>query len=305
MLIKQPTDPIAVESLKILLYGQPGVRKTSWSFSAKNPLLLDFDNGVKRVAPKFRGAYVSIKSWDDINGLFDAKTDLSAYDTVIIDTAGKALDSLSQKIMKDDTRLRRKDGALSIQGFGVLGLRFKDFMNRLSDLGKHIVLIAHDKEAKNGDETVIRPDITGQSMANVMREVDLCGYMRAHNNKCTVTFNPSDNFYGKNTCGLPEFLEVETTLLSDVIDQALKNMNDDTELYKQYLEQINKVTASLSVCENADDLNQAKVVIMAIEFVSDAKAQAANMMMAKATELKCIMDKKTKLFQDAKSSVPA
>ncbi|WP_159468005.1 ATP-binding protein [Dyadobacter sp. 3J3] len=305
MVIKQPTDPIAVEWLIMLIYGQPGVRKTSFSFSSKNPLLLDFDNGVKRVGPKYRGAYVPIKTWDDTDGLFETKTDLSSYDTIIIDTAGKALEVLSLSIMKGDSRMKRKDGALTQQGFGALAQRFKEFMTRLRDLGKHIVLIAHDKETKSGDETMIRPDVTGSTASNIMREVDLCGYMRSHNGKSTITFNPSDNFYGKNTCGLPEFMEVDGVKLSDVIELALKNMNDDTEIYKQYLDQIHKVQTALSVCENADDLNEAKEVIMQIDFISDVKMQAANLMKEKAAALKCVIDKVTKRYQDATSSVPA
>lgn len=304
MIIKQPTDPIEVKALKVLIYGQPGVRKTSWSFTAKNPLLLDFDGGVRRVNAKYRRAYGPINNWNDAQSLFDPKkTDLTPYDTIIIDTAGKALDMLAIQIMKDDFKMKRKDGALTQQGFGAMAIKFKDFLNRLTDLGKTVVLVAHDKEAKSGDETVIRPDITGQSMSNIMREVDLCGYMRAYNNKCTITFNPSDNFYGKNTCGLPEYLDITEKTLADVVEEALSNMNDDTELYQKYLSQINHIEKVLSICETADDLNQAVGKMREIEFVSDGKVQAANMVKTKATELGLTINKRTKLYEDAKAKV--
>lgn len=305
MVIKNPTDPIQVDTLKVLIYGQPGVRKTSFAFTAKRTLLLDFDKGVKRVNPKYRGNYTVINEWTDTLGLF--KIDLSQYDTIAIDTVGKALDLLSVQIMKEDFKLRKKDGSLSLQGFGALSNRFRDFMNRITDLGKTVVLIAHDKEAKQGDDTIIRPDITGSSLSNIIREVDLCGYLRAHNNKAVITFNPSDNFYGKNTCGLPDNLDLDQYNLADIIEQALKNMNEETEEYRAYKEQIEEVKEILSKCKNAKHLNAAKERFLKMNFISDGKIQAAHLMRDRANELGCVINSDTKLYENAKvqSDTPA
>lgn len=305
MVIKNPTDPIQVDTLKVLIYGQPGVRKTSFAFTAQRPLLLDFDGGVKRVSPKYRGTYAQIKEWNDVLEIFTI--DLSGYDTIVIDTIGKALDALSVQIMKEDYKLRRKDGSLSLQGFGALSNRFRDFLNRLTDLGKTVVMIAHDKEGKQGDDTIIRPDITGSSLSNIIREVDLCGYLRAHNNKAVVTFNPSDNFYGKNTCGLPDNMDLDQYKLSDIIEQALKNMNEETEEYRAYKEQIEEVKEILSKCKNAKHLNAAKDRFLKMKFISDGKVQAAHLMRDRANELGCVINSDTKLYENAKvqSDTPA
>jgi hypothetical protein len=294
MIIKQATDPINVDALRILIYGQPGSKKTSWSFSAPRPLLLDFDGGVKRVAPKYRGAYAPIKNWKEALGLFSA--DLSAYDTIIIDTVGKALEALAVQITADDFKLKRKDGSLTMQGFGAMGNKFKDFLSRLTALGKHVVLIAHDKESKNGDDTVIRPDITGQSLANIMREVDLCGYIQSFNNRSTVTFNPSDAFYGKNTCSLPERMETVDTTLASVIELAIANMNEDTEQYRTYKEQLAEVERMVNNCETADDLNDLLLLLKERTFVSDGKLQVGQMLKSRAAELGAIFDAKTKQY---------
>ena len=41
--IVRATEPIPVDHPVLLLFGQPGIGKTSLAFSAKRPLLLDFD----------------------------------------------------------------------------------------------------------------------------------------------------------------------------------------------------------------------------------------------------------------------
>lgn len=44
------TDQLPMKNLLVVIYGQPGVGKTSLAFTAENPVLLDFDRGVERVS---------------------------------------------------------------------------------------------------------------------------------------------------------------------------------------------------------------------------------------------------------------
>ena len=48
-LIRKSTELTIPQSVKSLIYGQAGMGKTTLALSAPKPLLLDFDNGVKRV----------------------------------------------------------------------------------------------------------------------------------------------------------------------------------------------------------------------------------------------------------------
>ena len=48
-LIKKSNELTISPTLKMMVYGQAGMGKTTFALSAPKPLLLDFDNGVKRV----------------------------------------------------------------------------------------------------------------------------------------------------------------------------------------------------------------------------------------------------------------
>lgn len=48
--ITRASDPITVNRINMVIYGPPGIGKTSLAFTADSPLLLDFDAGSYRAA---------------------------------------------------------------------------------------------------------------------------------------------------------------------------------------------------------------------------------------------------------------
>lgn len=50
-LIRKPNEIQIQGKIKMLIYGQPGMGKTTMALSAPDPLLIDCDNGVQRVNP--------------------------------------------------------------------------------------------------------------------------------------------------------------------------------------------------------------------------------------------------------------
>ena len=53
-LIKKPNELVVKTNLSALIYGQPGMGKTTLALSAPHPLLLDFDGGIHRVNAALR-----------------------------------------------------------------------------------------------------------------------------------------------------------------------------------------------------------------------------------------------------------
>lgn len=117
--IVKSSDPLKVERLNVVVYAQPGVGKTSIAFTTSNPLLLDFDGGAYRAA--HRKDSVQVSAWSDVTGI--TADDLAPYSTVIVDTAGRALDMLSADIIKRDPK-KGRGGVLSLQGYGALKAEF-------------------------------------------------------------------------------------------------------------------------------------------------------------------------------------
>ena len=53
-LFKQPSELEVSTTIKALIYGQPGLGKSTLGLSTPSPVLLDFDGGVKRVNGAFQ-----------------------------------------------------------------------------------------------------------------------------------------------------------------------------------------------------------------------------------------------------------
>lgn len=191
--ITKAAEPIHVDRLKMVIYGQPGCGKSSIAFTANAPLLLDFDGGAYRAAN--RKDIVQIGQWSDAAAI--TKEDLDGYKTVIIDTAGRALDMLTVDIGKSDPK-KMNGGALTLQGYGVLKARFGAFLNLLNSFGLDVVLIAHMEEKQRGDEVIERLDVQGGSKGEIYKAADAMGRVTIENGQRWLKFSPTDAAFGKN-----------------------------------------------------------------------------------------------------------
>ena len=289
-LIKKPHELNVQTTIKALLYGQPGLGKTTLSLSTPNPLLLDFDNGVHRVNASHKCDTVQIESYQ--NFLDVLKEDLSEYNTLIIDTAGKMLDYMGLHLIQNDPKLGKRDGSLSLQGYGARKSEFVRVLKAVSIMGKHIIFVAHEREEKEGDQKIIRPEIGGSSANDLMKELDLVGYMQAIGKDRTVSFDPCEKYYAKNTCNLPSIIKLP--ILIDT-EGKIVSQNNQMELifnsYKNYLEKQKK-----NASEYADLLD---VISMKIELVTDE--ETANNAVSELQKLEQIWDSKLRASAMLKS----
>ena len=82
-LIKKSNELVIPTTVKMMIYGQAGMGKSTVALSAPKPLLLDFDNGVKRMnmAHLENIDTVQVTSWSDVQQVL--QEDLSAYQTIV------------------------------------------------------------------------------------------------------------------------------------------------------------------------------------------------------------------------------
>ncbi len=237
--ITKATDSIEVTCITACIYAVPGVGKTTLGFTATKPLLLDFDNGAYRSGN--RRDSVQVEAWADVTNITAA--DLAPYSTLIVDTAGRALDALAAQIIAENPKLARGGGALTLPGYGELKSRFVAWTKMIRGFGMDVVLISHSDEQKSGDDIIERLDMQGASKNEIYKAADVMGRLYIQNGKRMLNFSPTDTAFGKNPAQLaalevphyaadPSFLG---TVLSN-IKAALNKQSDEQKVVASMLD---------------------------------------------------------------------
>jgi hypothetical protein len=305
--IRKPHELNVITTLKSLIYGQPGLGKTTFALSAPNPVLLDFDGGVHRVNPAHQKDALQISSWQDCLDELKAGS-FAPYQTIIIDTAGKMLDYLGAYLISRNPKLGKSNGALTLQGYGERKGEFSNFIKTLSTMGKHIIFIAHEKEEKDGDSTYKRPEIGGSSGNDLYKELDLIGYMEAIGKKRTISFLPQEKYYAKNACGLNETIELPDLkegspndfFNKHIVELYQKSLADRKEKVSEYNELIELIDSKVSAIEDAESANE--VIQWAVSFdghIWGSKIVASQKIKDRAAEIGLQLNPKSKKYEEA------
>jgi hypothetical protein len=250
------SETIEIKQITGCIYGQPGTGKTSAGFTASRPLLLDFDKGAHRSA--YRKDSVPVDDWSTVAAI--TREDLSAYDTLVIDTAGRALDMLTADIIRRDAKLGNGLGGLNQRGYGALKSTFAGWLRGVHTLGLDVILLAHDKESRDGDDVTVRPDITGGSYHEIFKLADFIGYQYAKGGKRVMQFAPTDVSVGKDPAGfgrmdVPDFSS-EPTWLADRIAEVKSRMGQLSADGQRVVTEVAELREILSACDEAEHINE-------------------------------------------------
>lgn len=297
MIIKRPSELSVKDTLTAIIYGQPGIGKTTLACSAPSPVLLDYDGGISRVNGAHQVDTVQVTSWDDTQTALDEIRKAGTYRTIIIDTVGKMLAYMEDYIKQTNPQMKQRDGSLSLKGYGVRKQMFLQLLKDVSVMGMNIIFVAHEKEERQGDDTRVRPEISGSAASDLVKEMELVGYMQAIGTDRTITFDPSERYYTKNTCNMhgiikvPEVVDTdgnatgENNFFSLVVDayKAQQQRNIDTN--KRNEAQVEEIKAKVAAIANADDANDFVEWAKGMDFAGNAKGVAAMALRERAAQL--------------------
>lgn len=290
--IVKASDPVKVKQLNLCIYAGPGVGKTTMSFTADDPLLLDFDRGVHRA--KNRKDSVPIESWADVNDLTEEA--LAPYKSIIVDTAGRALDKITADIIKADAKAGRRDGSLTLQGYGTLKTRFSAWLKQLNTFSKDVILIAHMDEQRSGDDVIERLDVQGGSKGEIYKSVDAMGRIFVKGKERVIDFSPRENAFGKNPCGLdvisfpdpdkePRFLGKLLATMKEKLNQAADAQMQEQNIIEEWRDHLQSLTTVEEVNSLLPEMSKRSVGV---------KAALAN----RAKELGFTFNMKAKVYED-------
>ena len=268
-LIKKSNELVIPTTVKMMIYGQAGMGKSTVALSAPKPLLLDFDNGVKRMnmAHLENIDTVQVTSWSDVQQVL--QEDLSAYQTIVVDTIGKMMDFIITH--KCGTRQP------SIRDWSGINAEFS-WMTR------------------------VIPALREKSYNSIVTELDLLGYLEMKSERGvqrrTITFDPTSRNDGKNTCNLPSVMEVPTILdkngnptakndfiTAKIINSYLGMLAAKKEAQEKYDKVIEEIKEQIELITDAESANNFIAQIDNFEHVGSSKQMAAKLVANKAKSL--------------------
>lgn len=312
-LIKKNNEIAIQRNVKMMVYGQAGMGKTTLALSAPSALLLDFDNGVKRVNNAHLDdsiGIVQIQNWQEVVQLLtQEQADLQPFETIVVDTIGKMMDFI--------IAYRCAGRNPRVQDWGTINNDFKWFVASLSQLNKHIIFVAHRDSRKEGDDTVFIPALREKNYNSIVTELDLLGYVEMKNEngfqKRTITFDPTSRNDGKNTCQLPGVIVIPNILdqngqpthandfiKTQIIAKYQTMIAVKEEAVKKYNEALEEIK---NACELMTDANGANHFLAHIadykELGNSVLLYARDIFSKRVKALGLKYNKETKQYEDA------
>lgn len=201
-LVKRRNEINVPRNVKVMIYGQAGMGKTTLALSAPKPVLFDFDNGVNRLNVNHTESIgiVQFNNWHEVHDLLTAQAgELAEFDTIVVDTVGKMMDAIIAQ--------RCNGGQPRLQDWSYINNEFKWFTSAVTALGKHVIFVAHRDTRTDNDSVVFIPALREKSYNSIVTDLDLLGYVEMKNENGrqvrSITFDPTNRNDGKNTCQLP------------------------------------------------------------------------------------------------------
>lgn len=306
-MIRKPAEMVNTENrFRVLIAGYPGIGKTTLGLSAPKPLLIDVDFGINRTMASVRKDYIQPESYEEL--LNDLKGDLSDYETIVIDTGGKLLDLMKAYVIKNDIKNAKKDGTLSLQGYGAVGREFSRFMNYIYFyLRKHCVIIFHAVEEKQDEETKLRILVEGSTKNTVWQNVELGGFIEMRGNKKTIGFDNCERYFAKSSFGIkgnytiPELNGTQQNdFLTKLFEQANKNIQEESKVFEEERKQYQEVMNALNpLIENMtlENVNEVIEAIKTVPHILTSEKEAKAHFAEKIKELNLVWNKDKQQYE--------
>lgn len=301
-LIKNPNEISATGTLAGLIYGQPGVGKTTLALSAPDPVLIDADNGLKRVKKRFQCPSLPLKDYKEFLDLLNSD-ELAPFKSIVFDTLGKLVDMMGDYVATLAPANKQGNGALTQKGYGALKVEFQRMLRLVKQRGKHLVFVAHEREEKDGDTKIIRPDVSGSSGKDLVKDLDFMGYMEMYGDKRTISFSPTEKYYAKNSIGLTQRLDVpdpdaagNNFVQKHVIDAYAARVSEDDAENQRYDALLANLYAIIDATVDGKMADEALATVNMAPVLWDSTRQAKSRLAAKVKLLGLIYDRTTGKF---------
>ena len=299
-MIKKPEEmTFADKRFSMLLYGAPGVGKTTLALSAPDPIIIDFDRGMSRVKAQHRKTAIFCDTYDEV--LSDIQSpEVAACQTIIIDTGGSFVTFLQDWAMRSNPAVnKQKNGAISLKGFGAVKTEFARFTAMVKDvMHKNIIYVFHSQEQQDKDGNAQQRLMCEGAAKNIVwTPCDFGGYVQMIGEQRVVCFSPEQEFFAKGCHGIagkftiPNLGEHDANdFLAKLFDRAKANIDAENKAFEpireQYAAAMAKATEIIAGVTDVESANAAVQSIPNLEHALTSLKEASTMLKAKTDSLR-------------------
>lgn len=294
------------EKLCMIIYGLPGVGKTTLAASAPKPIVIDCDRGMKRVNPEYRCDISNVSSYKDL--LEDAKNLGNEYETIVIDTGGSLIELMKEWAMDTEPTATKKNGGFSLPGYGFVK---SEFLRLSAELRKkyNTIFIFHAAKEKQEEEFFYDLIVEGAAKTLVWQPADLGAYFFIQNGKRYMGFSPTANYSAKSAYGISGIVEVPelsggepNVFLTKLFEKVRANIKSETEAiapkHTAYESAMSYGRELVAAINHAADVEPCLEAISNIEHALSSEKEIKALLKERLKELGITYNKEKKIYED-------
>lgn len=298
MIVKPENMSFDNKKFSMILYGSPGVGKTTLALSAPDPVLIDFDRGMSRVKSQHRKPAIFCETYEDVLNDLESP-DMKDFQTVIVDTGGSFITYLQDWAMRANPAVnKQKNGGISLKGFGAVKTEFIRFTNYVKDtLNKNLIYVFHSQEQTDKDgNSQQRLLCEGAAKNIVWTPCDFGGYVQMIGDQRVACFSPEQEYFAKGCHGIkgriavPDLGPSDTNdFITKLFEKAKANIAAESEEFapqkEQYERVMNFVHQIVDTVVDAETANRAVKDITEMEHALTSKKESSALLKAKTDSL--------------------
>lgn len=280
MIVQPEAMDFGGQKFSAIIYGPPGIGKTTLALSAPKPVLIDFDRGISRVRAQHRKAAIVCNTYEEV--LRDVRSpEMADFETVAIDTGGSFVTFLKDWAFRTKAGAKTKSGDFnSMKGFGFVKGEFAGFTDELKYvLNKHVIYVFHSQEEKDKDGNIIQRLLCEGSARNtVWNPCDFGGFVQVVNGKRYIGFTPEQEYFAKGCHGIagrheiPELTaDTPNDFMTRLFEQARANIQAETDMFAPVRRKYDATMAAAQVIiDGVKDVETANAAIASIKDMEHA-----------------------------------
>lgn len=304
MIVTPDKLDFADKNIIMILAGLPGVGKTTLALSAPDTILIDTDRGMARVNPAHRKTSAQINTYQELLDDLEKLKKTKQYKTVIIDTTGELIELMKAWAVETDPNARKKNGGISLQGYGVVK---SEYLRLSADLRRlfNVIFVFHVTREKNNDDITYELVCEGAARTMVWQPADLGAYMQIINGDRYLGFSPTDQYSAKAAYGikglvkLPELADGDKNdFLTHLFATVRKNLTTESVSYNsdkiKYDEAMALGQHIIKAVKSPSDINRATGDLATVPHALTSEVELKQALMTHLNDLGWVWDKKAK-----------